>query len=103
MVPSQVAEQATLEGPKTFLVLFKARNYDRLSRDNAIEATVDAVRAVSPSWRISPHSPSVMICVNVLRSVACISMLEHFDRYRKYNIAELLASNIVKSQQSDVS
>ncbi|KAA3670041.1 tRNA acetyltransferase TAN1 [Paragonimus westermani] len=102
-VPSQVAEQTTLEGPKTFLVLFKARNYDRLSRDNAIEATVDAVRAVSPSWRISPHSPSVMIFVNVLRNVACISMLEHFDRYRKYNIAELLVSDTAEPQQPDVS
>ncbi|TGZ63657.1 hypothetical protein CRM22_006800 [Opisthorchis felineus] len=90
-VPPQRAKEQTTKGPKTFLVMFKARNYNLLSRDNAIEATVSAVQSVDSSWRISPNAPSVIIYVNVLRTVACISLLEDFDLYRKYNVSELLA------------
>ncbi|KAG5444297.1 THUMP domain-containing protein 1 [Clonorchis sinensis] len=89
-VPPQRAKEQTMNGPKTFLVMFKARNYNLLSRDNAIEATVSAVQSVDSSWRISPSAPSVIIYVNVLRTVACISLLEDFDLYRKYNVSELL-------------
>ncbi|TPP65064.1 hypothetical protein FGIG_10196 [Fasciola gigantica] len=85
------ARPNTLHGPKTFLVAFKARNYDRLSRDTAIETVVSTVREIDASWRICPTTPSVTVFVNVLRNVACISLLEDFDRFRKYNLAELIS------------
>ncbi|VDP87262.1 unnamed protein product [Echinostoma caproni] len=97
------ARQETLDGPKTFLVSFKARNYDRLSRDTAIESTVSAVRGLDSSWRICPADPSVMIFVNVLRNVACVSLLEDFNRFRKYNLAELIPPVASKpSTESDL-
>ncbi|CAL8098299.1 unnamed protein product [Calicophoron daubneyi] len=89
-VPPQLARTSTIEGPKTYLVMFKARNYDRLSREVAMNTVVSAVRTVDSTWSVCPDSPSVMIFVNVFRNVACVSFLENFDRYRKYNIAELL-------------
>ncbi|KAA0185469.1 hypothetical protein FBUS_07571 [Fasciolopsis buskii] len=85
------ARPDTLNGPKTFLVAFKARNYDRLSRDTAIETVVSAIRGIDSSWRICPTTPSVTIFVNVLRNVACISLLEDFGRFRKYNLAEMIS------------
>ncbi|CAH8668441.1 unnamed protein product [Dicrocoelium dendriticum] len=88
-VPPQRATAATLHGSKTFLVLFKARNYNRLPREEAIDAVVSAVCGVDASWRVCPSSPTVIIFVNILRNVACLSLLENFGRYHKYNVAEL--------------
>ncbi|VEL17359.1 unnamed protein product [Protopolystoma xenopodis] len=93
-IPSQRALPSTLQlssDERTFLVAFKARAYDRLGRVATIDAVVDAVRRADPSWHVNPTDFKVLIQVNVLRSIACISLLERFSEFRKYNLAEMAA------------
>nr|CAH8819918.1 unnamed protein product [Trichobilharzia regenti] len=101
-VPKQTAGESTLKGPKTFMIIFKARGYKAITRDDAIHATIKAIKSVDSSWEICNSSPSVVISITVLCKITCISLLENFFTYRKYNVAEIFTPSTVvdKTEQS---
>uniref|UniRef100_A0A1I8JLG1 CUB domain-containing protein n=1 Tax=Macrostomum lignano TaxID=282301 RepID=A0A1I8JLG1_9PLAT len=72
----------------TFTVHFKARNFDKLERQDVINRVFTAVKSVSPDWSVDHDRASVVIDVNVLQRVTCLSLLRNFRRYRKYNLSE---------------
>ncbi|CAH8614394.1 unnamed protein product [Heterobilharzia americana] len=88
-VPTQIASEETLRGPKTFMIIFKSRGFDAINRDDAIHCTAKAIKTVDQSWQVCHTSPSVVISITVLCKVTCISLLENFFKYRKYNVAEV--------------
>ncbi|CAH8871237.1 unnamed protein product [Trichobilharzia szidati] len=101
-VPKQTAGESTLKGPKTFMIIFKVRGYKAITRDDAIHATIKAIKSVDSSWEICNSSPSVVISITVLCKITCISLLENFFTYRKYNVAEIFTPSTVvdKTEQS---
>ncbi|KAK4476186.1 hypothetical protein MN116_001400 [Schistosoma mekongi] len=93
-VPTQTACESTLKGPKSFMIIFKSRGFKAITRNDAIRHTIEAIKSVDPSWHICNSSPSVVVSVTVLCKVACISILENFFKYHKYNIAEVCSPSI---------
>ncbi|CAH8573930.1 unnamed protein product [Schistosoma turkestanicum] len=106
-VPTQTACESTLKGPKTFMIMFKSRGFKAISRDDAIHRTIGAIKSVDSSWNICNSSPSVVISITVLCKVTCISLLENFFKYRKYNIAEVCSPSLnygcIKNTKNDES
>uniref|UniRef100_A0A1I8IWX2 THUMP domain-containing protein n=1 Tax=Macrostomum lignano TaxID=282301 RepID=A0A1I8IWX2_9PLAT len=84
------ADRVTAAKP-TFTVHFKARNFDKLERQDVINRVFTAVKSVSPDWSVDHDRASVVIDVNVLQRVTCLSLLRNFRRYRKYNLSEVVA------------
>ncbi|KAH8865407.1 THUMP domain-containing protein 1 [Schistosoma japonicum] len=96
-VPTQTACESTLKGPKSFMIIFKSRGFKAITRDDAIRHTTVAIKSVDPSWHICNSTPSVVVSVTVLCKVACVSILENFFKYRKYNIAEVCSPSIANN------
>ncbi|BHF68680.1 THUMP domain-containing protein 1 [Sparganum proliferum] len=75
--------------PFTFTVNFKSRSSDRLSKPDAVAAVIAAISEVSPDWSPVCAAADVVVSVDVIRNVACLSLLEKFTEFWKYNLHEL--------------
>ncbi|KAL7054453.1 hypothetical protein AAHC03_026037 [Spirometra sp. Aus1] len=75
--------------PFTFTVNFKSRSSDRLSKPDAVAAVIAAISEVSPDWSPVCAAADVVVSVDVIRNVACLSLLEKFTEFWKYNLYEL--------------
>uniref|UniRef100_A0A1I8FSB1 EGF-like domain-containing protein n=1 Tax=Macrostomum lignano TaxID=282301 RepID=A0A1I8FSB1_9PLAT len=89
------ADRVTAAKP-TFTVHFKARNFDKLERQDVINRVFTAVKSVSPTGQLTTTAASVVIDVNVLQRVTCLSLLRNFRRYRKYNLSEVVAHSAAR-------
>lgn len=80
------------EGRKlSYMVAFRARNYDNLSKQDAVMAVMVAMQEVARDWSPVCVGADLVISVDVLRNVLCLSFLESFSDFAKYNIRELAA------------
>ncbi|VDN16388.1 unnamed protein product [Dibothriocephalus latus] len=83
-----LAEKQSVK-PFTFTVNFKSRSSDRLSKPDAVSAVISAISEVSPDWSPVCAAADVVVSVDVIRNVACLSLLENFTEFWKYNLREL--------------
>uniref|UniRef100_A0A1I8IF87 Calcyclin-binding protein n=1 Tax=Macrostomum lignano TaxID=282301 RepID=A0A1I8IF87_9PLAT len=66
----------------TFTVHFKARNFDKLERQDVINRVFNRCEICPvPDWSVDHDRASVVIDVNVLQRVTCLSLLRNFRRY----------------------
>ena len=78
---------------KYFTVNFRARNYDKLTKSDAVMAVLSAMQEVAPDWSPITAGADLVISVDVLCNVLCLSFLERYSDYAKYNIHELAFSS----------
>jgi len=91
--------EATPQG--TFSVQFKVRNFDKLSRDDVISGVAAVVHELTPQLRVCHAAPGHVIAVNVMRSVACLSLLVDFQANRKYNLQEVMVAAAAASATTE--
>ena len=77
------------EKKRYFTVNFRARNYDKLSKSEALMTVLAAMQEVAPEWSPIPTGADLVISIDVLRNVLCLSFLEKYADFAKYNIHEL--------------
>ncbi|VDM32277.1 unnamed protein product [Hydatigera taeniaeformis] len=74
---------------KHFMVNFRARNYGKMSKAEALMAVIDIMREVAPDWSPVCAGADLVISIDVLRTVLCLGFLEKFSTFSKYNISEI--------------
>lgn len=71
----------------TFAVVFRSRNNVSLDRSEAITTIAGLV---DPKHKVDLDSPHVTIICEVFKSAAAISVLTSWDRFRKFNLREVI-------------
>lgn len=86
----------------TYKVESKVRFNDTITSSHLIWYTRDSVNKVAPKWTACIIEPQVMISYYVLRAVCCISILDKYEKYKKYNlsIAASLKNENCESQEN---
>ncbi|KAK6640940.1 hypothetical protein RUM44_012638 [Polyplax serrata] len=79
--------------PKTFAVVFNHRNNDRLKRDDVIEKIADLVVKQNGEHKADLKNPELVVLIEVIRSMCCISVVPEFYTLKKYNLLELVLKN----------
>uniref|UniRef100_A0A0R3W2K4 hydroxymethylbilane synthase n=1 Tax=Taenia asiatica TaxID=60517 RepID=A0A0R3W2K4_TAEAS len=77
------------DAKKYFTVNFRARNYGKMSKVEAVMVVIAAMQEVAPDWSPVRAGADLVISVDVLCTVLCLSFLEKFSAFAKYNISEL--------------
>lgn len=81
------------DAKKYFTVNFRARNYSKMSKAEAVMVVIAAMEEVAPNWSPVRAGADLVISVDVLCTVLCLSFLEKFSAFAKYNISELTSPN----------
>jgi tRNA acetyltransferase TAN1 len=90
----------------TYSIVLKVRNNKGLGRNVLVPALNTTIAETFPSvlLRVASVKPDIIIFVDVICGVACISVARDYDRFRKYNLVEIVNEKPVKqsdSQNSD--
>ncbi|XP_013784763.1 THUMP domain-containing protein 1-like [Limulus polyphemus] len=81
----------------SFAIIFKARHNNSLSREEVIRAVLQVTKVKKPDWQPDLKDPLLVILVEVVQSVCCLSILKNYFFFRKYNLIELLRSPCLQS------
>ena len=78
-------------GGHTFSILFKVRNNNKVGRTVVLPLIGKVISEMCSANRVNLDAPELVVCVDVIRTVCCLSVLRDFALYRKYNIQEIVA------------
>ena len=73
----------------TYCIVYKVRCNHTLSRDVILPLIGRVVHQIDPTIRVNFDNPDIVISVDVLQKVCCISVLTEFHKFRKYNVQEV--------------
>lgn len=90
-----------LKEPKTFSIVFNHRMNNSVKRDTIIKELATLVTSKNVNNKVDLKNPQVVVMVEVLKGLCCLSVLPDYFKLRKYNLAELVVSEKV-TQDSDV-
>jgi len=82
--------------PISYVIQCKVRNNSDAKRLELIESVVNVVKKVRPEWKVNFNSPKLTIVLEVLQKTCCISFLNDYDYYSKYNLVEFAKKCINK-------
>lgn len=68
----------------------KIRFNDNITSSHFIWYVRDSVSNIAPKWTACILEPRVVISFYVLRNVCCISILDKYKEYKKYNLSEVI-------------
>lgn len=81
--------------PTTFTykaeVKVRNNNDSELSRMSIITLIGGIVKERYAAWRVDLSTPDLVIMVDILKKVCCVSVLKDYLHYKKFNIQELVA------------
>lgn len=77
-----------------FTVNFKTRNYDKMKREDAVMTVIGVMHEIAPDWTPITHGADLIISVDILCNVLCLSFLEKYSDFAKYNIQEAAESGV---------
>ncbi|EGD74008.1 hypothetical protein PTSG_05706 [Salpingoeca rosetta] len=72
----------------TFKVHFKSRYNSTLKRDTAISEIGQMLLDTAPQHKADMKNPAVVISLEVIKNVCCVSVLENFMARSRYNLSE---------------
>uniref|UniRef100_A0A4W3I2T5 THUMP domain-containing protein 1 n=1 Tax=Callorhinchus milii TaxID=7868 RepID=A0A4W3I2T5_CALMI len=82
----------------TFQIVYKARNNSHMSRDNVIKALAGVVISLNPENKVDLNNPEYTIIVEIIKSVCCVSVVQDYILFRKYNLQEVAKSETEESR-----
>ncbi|KAL0276557.1 UNVERIFIED_CONTAM: hypothetical protein PYX00_004116 [Menopon gallinae] len=74
---------------KTFAVVFNHRNNDSLNRDEIIQTIAGLVCEKNLLHKADLKQPQLVILVEVIRSICCLSVVPDYFSLKKYNLLEV--------------
>ncbi|ESP03139.1 hypothetical protein LOTGIDRAFT_137912, partial [Lottia gigantea] len=75
---------------RSYSIVFKARNNNSIKRDDLIPPLSHYVGELNPAHTVEHNNPDFVISVQILCTVCCISILKNFNKFRKYNLHEVV-------------
>ena len=79
--------QAALPGSEaSFAVQWRRRHNTTLDKMEVINAVAGAVQEVAPKACVELSSPEAAVSIEVIKSVCCIGVLTHWQKYKEYNL-----------------
>lgn len=80
-------ERETKE-PISYCIQCKVRNNSEVRRMDVIEKAVAVVKRVRPEWKVDFDAPKLIVDFEVLHKTICLSFLNDYQCYCKYNLIE---------------
>ncbi|XP_032233846.2 THUMP domain-containing protein 1 isoform X2 [Nematostella vectensis] len=78
--------------PCKFAITFKARNNSNMQRDDVIKLLAGLIGEAGKGHTVDLGNPDWTICVEVIKSVCCLSVVNNYKAFKRYNISELQKS-----------
>lgn len=88
-----------LKESKTFSIVFNHRMNNSVKRDTIIKELASLVTLKNVNNKVDLKNPQVVVMVEVLKGLCCLSVLPDYFKLRKYNLAELVAHEKVSQDQ----
>ncbi|XP_053213466.1 THUMP domain-containing protein 1-like [Panonychus citri] len=88
----------------SYYIIPKVRANNSITREEIIEAICEACSEKRPSWTPDFEDAKLTIVVNIVNKNCCLSILENFNSFKKYNPVELtiaLGNNITKGTKAN--
>lgn len=79
----------------TYLVAGKIRHNSSLQHNPMLQEIVQVVKVAKPRWTGELRKPDLVLMLDVLHNVCCISLMPRYLEFRKYNLLE-----VTKPQQN---
>lgn len=77
---------------KTYCIVFKARCNQNVSREAVHDALNPIVQSLNSAHKVELKTPQLVIIVEVMAKICCLSVVPEYFQLRKYNVVELAAS-----------
>uniref|UniRef100_UPI00398EFBD5 THUMP domain-containing protein 1 isoform X1 n=1 Tax=Pristiophorus japonicus TaxID=55135 RepID=UPI00398EFBD5 len=78
----------------TFQIVYKARNNSHMSRDDVIKALAGVVINLNAENKVDLNNPEYTIIVEIIKGVCCVSVVQDYILFRKYNLQEVAKNDI---------
>lgn len=72
----------------TYGISFKARMTCKVSRDEVINSLCHIIAEMNPLNKVNYSNPDLIVLVELLRGLCCLSVVKDFNKFRKYNLQE---------------
>lgn len=73
----------------SFSVMAKIRNNSGFTGSTKMkEQVVSLIREMRPNWKLNYDEPSIMVAINICQRAGCLSVVENFYGFAKYNLVE---------------
>ena len=77
------------KGDITYCINFKSRLNANFDREDAIRVIGEIVRELNPQAKVEYKTPKLTIIVEVMKSYCCLSVLENYFEWKKFNLIEI--------------
>ncbi|XP_059835093.1 THUMP domain-containing protein 1 isoform X3 [Hypanus sabinus] len=77
----------------TFQIVYKARNNSHMNRDDVIKALAGIVVNLNAENKVDLSFPEYTIIVEIIKGVCCVSVVQDYVLFRKYNLQEVTKSD----------
>ncbi|XP_067912975.1 THUMP domain-containing protein 1 [Heterodontus francisci] len=87
----------------TFQIVYKARNNSHMSRDDVIKALAGVVINLNAENKVDLNNPEYTIIVEIIKGVCCVSVVQDYILFRKYNLQEVAKNDIEEKCKKNTS
>ncbi|XP_078415094.1 THUMP domain-containing protein 1 [Cetorhinus maximus] len=87
----------------TFQIVYKARNNSHMSRDDVIKALAGVVINLNAENKVDLNNPEYTIIVEIIKGVCCVSVVQDYILFRKYNLQEVAKNDIEEKWKRNTS
>lgn len=74
---------------KTFAIMYKSRFNQTLKRTDVIRSLAEIVVEKNPAHKVDLTDPDLAIVVEIIKNLCCVSVLQNYTKFKKYNLSEL--------------
>lgn len=74
---------------------------DSITSSHLIWYVRDSTKSYAPNWEANILDPQIILSFYILKSVCCISILEHYEKFKKYNLS-MVVTPAVESKKSQI-
>ncbi|XP_064478976.1 THUMP domain-containing protein 1-like [Ornithodoros turicata] len=72
-----------------YLIVHRVRHNDQVKNAPLTSEMISVVKEVKPNWVPDLREPQLVLMIDVLHKIGCISLLKGYFDYKKYNIHQL--------------
>ncbi|KAM4829342.1 THUMP domain-containing protein 1 [Thomomys bottae] len=76
----------------TFQIVYKSRNNGHMNREEVIKELAGIVASLNSENKVDLTNPQYTVVVEIIKAVCCMSVVEDYMLFRKYNLQEVVKS-----------
>ena len=85
---------------RKFTTVCKIRNNNSLSRTAVLPSLSRIIQEMNPLHTLCHDEPDLVIIVEVIRNICCLSVVKDYFKYKKYNLHEIITPSKKGSDKS---